>query len=1251
MNYKELNKNQKDRMKQISDHSYTMEWENPEFMDYLLGGLPRIRKTQYDKYVTGELNKLERAMSTYDSFLSDMEKFLKEIENIIALIQKKHDSWYGLNTYELGIYLRIQRFCLISGEGGIGKSYFVKCFEEQLEQKNIEHLCIYGKFEKDTSRIDIDEIINASEKGFVFICDAINEMSETGQQSLLNILKQLKNNPRIRIVISYRSNSMDEMVLRQYQELSEYEYKFPGVSFESALAEILKLSVPDVYLYEDILYSNNALLLSMLCNVLSSEKIVDETENGVASVTYILEHYIKMTMGKVFKNNIPCQGIDIWRDTKRVAKWMYMNGEKQIDEKSLLAVINTGENYLSSMLQMRFMDGYERDGEKQYYFVIDSLTDFLIARSLFEDIRGKDYKQQVDTIKNKMDTLYGLDEALIIAIFDNLSPDYGKIKKLLMDTELMESLDFRTLVKVHFKHNNIKLFQENFRPVEHSELLTAMGGFTDKPFNCSNYLFDYYCENRGRITELSNVLAGYHFQNEIKNRLKNVLYFTTLNDRTDRRDEEAFCFALLCCAAPNKDVRCLAMKLLYEVVSKNDGYIEKLISEYDKILDLYIKEAVIYVLSQMHQGNKTIIVFYNKIICSYENLSAKSIRRIATYLGNPYAFIMWDRKDLYKYNKNAQVSDYLSDILFFVDLMNKDFFSFRYWGKDRIDMHTKFLANDKFEIKRINDYLTNKYACVCGGECSGWIAFEDRIMPEIESMAKIETIDMNSFLQCFEQVFRYVFEYYGTSADRKSMNMREEDFNHSVYMKCVDIATGLYYGSLMCNHYTNRFATYNNYQNSIGYEVYDPLEYGEDVIITAPIPTFQDHIERLGDYVINAIEQPLSRDINWVKDVDMTRRNILHLIETVNVKKQEWVLIAGRISLYEEGKYDTKWRDTYDIWCCSSDKETISNVGNARYLTIELEEYLGELKSYPENNKKPWLCKRVKNIASQSEIFEETSLVLPPSEIIRFFNLELNVSDLSWETQDKEKIILCNNNRNSYYRDPIGGTVFMRKDYYDKYVQSHCIKYFAFTERFIPETGYAEETSLHFEITNGQIIKEIRNDGGHSGYSRVSNPLCDNCPHTNVIESCQNESSEYNIGWLKDMLKEYGIEDDSDLMENEEMLFIYYPKCTTCQKAKKWLDEHNIEYIERHIVDVNPTYDELKEWYGKSGLPLKNFFNTSGILYKELQHKDKLHTMSEEEQLRLLAKNGMLVKRPLVVNGDIVLVGFKEVEWDEKLNC
>ena len=112
------------------------------------------------------------------------------------------------------------------------------------------------------------------------------------------------------------------------------------------------------------------------------------------------------------------------------------------------------------------------------------------------------------------------------------------------------------------------------------------------------------------------------------------------------------------------------------------------------------------------------------------------------------------------------------------------------------------------------------------------------------------------------------------------------------------------------------------------------------------------------------------------------------------------------------------------------------------------------------------------------------------------------------------------------------------------------------------------------------------------------------------------------------------------------MLFIQYPKCKTCQKAKKWLDENNIEYTDRHIKEENPSYEELKSWYEKSGLPLKKFFNTSGVLYKSMQLKDKLPDMSDEEQLRLLASDGMLVKRPLVVKCDTVLIGFMEAEWE-----
>lgn len=115
------------------------------------------------------------------------------------------------------------------------------------------------------------------------------------------------------------------------------------------------------------------------------------------------------------------------------------------------------------------------------------------------------------------------------------------------------------------------------------------------------------------------------------------------------------------------------------------------------------------------------------------------------------------------------------------------------------------------------------------------------------------------------------------------------------------------------------------------------------------------------------------------------------------------------------------------------------------------------------------------------------------------------------------------------------------------------------------------------------------------------------------------------------------------------MLFIEYPKCTTCKKAKKWLDDNGIEYTDRHIKDENPTYEELKQWYQESGLPLKRFFNTSGLIYKSMGLKDKLPEMSEDEQLKLLATDGMLVKRPLVIADNAILTGFKEKEWEEKL--
>ena len=116
-----------------------------------------------------------------------------------------------------------------------------------------------------------------------------------------------------------------------------------------------------------------------------------------------------------------------------------------------------------------------------------------------------------------------------------------------------------------------------------------------------------------------------------------------------------------------------------------------------------------------------------------------------------------------------------------------------------------------------------------------------------------------------------------------------------------------------------------------------------------------------------------------------------------------------------------------------------------------------------------------------------------------------------------------------------------------------------------------------------------------------------------------------------------------------KILLIEYPKCSTCQKAKKWLENHNIEFIDRHIIENKPTEDELKEWIPKSGKELKKWFNTSGMKYKELNLKDRLEDMSEKEKIKILASDGMLVKRPIVITENNILIGFKEEEWESVL--
>lgn len=311
MQYQELNAMQKRHIKSQCTSDMHFEWEEQGILEILGGSLPKLRPSNENEKSRALIWELEKFYLSYDAFVTDTTAFLNTLREKVSEIREKQPEWYGVDLYSVEQYMKMHRFCLISGEEGIGKSFFVMELEEALAKQDIPHLCIYGKSLKDIDRIDFDEI--AAEKRFVLIVDALNEMSLHGQQALLERIGALKSNRGCRFIITYRNHRVPQGILDQYKTMAECEYEFQGVSFESALDCLVRQEIPNVHLYEDILYSNNPLYLTILAKTLSADKManreVNHELNSLTSITNIFEQYIKKTLK-----------LNTWQKTKILAE-------------------------------------------------------------------------------------------------------------------------------------------------------------------------------------------------------------------------------------------------------------------------------------------------------------------------------------------------------------------------------------------------------------------------------------------------------------------------------------------------------------------------------------------------------------------------------------------------------------------------------------------------------------------------------------------------------------------------------------------------------------------------------------------------------------------------------------------------------------------------------------------------------------------------------------------------------------------
>ena len=1107
MNLKELNALNATKMKGTCHNTTQFDWEDPDFMDLLLGELPEVRTTSAPKEISSLCYKLDRKCREYNFFTTDRKRFLAEIQTLINEIKEVMPYWYELSVAEVERIFKIHKCCLISGDGGIGKSYFIKCFEEELEKRGVDHLCVYGKFLNSTDDIDFEEIKAIGEQRiFVLVVDAINELSENDQVELVKHLSRIKQVSGVRLVVTYRIQSMDVSLLQPYKDLAEYEYRFPGISFESAVEWLQSVPVVDIGEYLDVLYSNNPFLLSKLQYIMDDEEAT-KGKNNISRFTYIYEQFIKKAIDR-----------DHWEKTKLVAKYMFDHDTKTVTADEISAVIDDHEEYISKMEQKGFLTCYTSRDQTKCSFTIESLADYLLARYMWNSIQGKSLDECVDIIKHKVDEFYSMKEMAILVLFDLYSPDYTTIRDILERTELIEDFTIETLAKLHFNSEDIPAFHSIFMCKEPEEMLIYLAGYINKPYNCVNYLNQHYLgEPDAQRKMLSQRLSGKHFLGQLKTRLKNMLYVTCKSKCSEDRSLETFYTALWCTAACNTDIRNLATKLLYEVIQHNLYLVDVAIEIFPQLYDSYIQDALIYVLSSCNQQAQ-IDAFFEKQISDVDFILAKAIRRMSMYLDCPYNYISLTKRNVYSPDEKAY-SEEFTRLLHRIDLFEKELLPFRFWGVGSMQGNIKFLSVDKAELAEYNSMLGAQFSCVRQGCCNGYMGFERDVEKYFRRAYQGKLLDSECFLSAMEKVFIENFGLYDlTFAPEESKKYGNTEFEASMIRKAIDISVDAFMGSLMCNYYTKDFGTFNNYQDSVGYEVYDPLEFGEDLRIRTPFSIYQPEIEKMGVKKLRQLQSSVLKDEKWWGDLALTKTNFLNLLQPINHGGHEWMLAACRVSLRDDPQKHT-WQEVYNLYSCASADVVMANDYNARSVTIELEEYTGNLLDYAKEKNAPWLCKDVPTISYNSGVFDDVFLILPPAVFIKELQLHLDVERMCWVNGANEVIIWCNNNRSSYYRDPIMGTVFVRRDAFEILKKVFSIKFFGYSEKYIEGKGFCDDTAYHFEIVDGSFVKEVANYK-HEDSEEPEEDLeeCKNCQYG--FYSLPSEIDETSL--FAKFLKEYG---------------------------------------------------------------------------------------------------------------------------------
>ncbi len=517
-------------------------------------------------------------------YIDNLEKRLKSI--VERYPEVKYRNKYDINYYkkELSLANRL----LIYGEAGIGKSFYLYEFSEKLKSKNIPFLCIYGKYSKNLSE-SIMQYICDIDTNFYLIIDAYNELSIHEQEVMIKFLNDAKKNSNINIIVSYRIRNLSDKIENELKILLKNQYKFEGVDYEDSLEKLIENYGIEFNKYFDILETNNPAYLKMLYTIFdynskkkkkNKKKYVSNNIGDLVQITSILEKYIKIICGEKY-----------WELTKKICEYMYNSNQDHITYHEIESIISIEtESYIEKMSKENLIEYYVYEKEKNYVFTMQLMSDYLIIRSLNNEIKNKNINEIVNIINYKIKSKYSWIEPIIILLFDKYkNKDINIALNIISNSKLKKHFTPEVIRKMIFTDEQIGNLQKNLHFTDKTSGMLDLGGFHDRPFNCTNYFNQILLSDKRKIKTLS---FGYSFSPSLF-KLKNALYNLVLINKKNSYVEEMFWYSFWLSSSCIDRIRNLCLKVLYEICLKFSEYSDILLELYFRVDEYYLKKTKI----------------------------------------------------------------------------------------------------------------------------------------------------------------------------------------------------------------------------------------------------------------------------------------------------------------------------------------------------------------------------------------------------------------------------------------------------------------------------------------------------------------------------------------------------------------------------------------------------------------------------------------------------------------------------------